>query len=60
MKSLYESILDDEDVLVGGLKKDANNPYLIIKKSLLNAKSVSDLPNDFMSFIKNTLFLDLN
>jgi hypothetical protein len=32
MKTLYESILDDEDILVGGLKKDANNPYLLIKK----------------------------
>ena len=27
MKTLYESILDDEDVLVGNLKKDANNPF---------------------------------
>jgi hypothetical protein len=52
MKSLYESILDDEDVLVGDLKKDANNPYLMIKKWLLNAKSVSDLPDEFMPFIE--------
>lgn len=27
MKTLYESILDDEDVLVGNLKKDTNNPF---------------------------------
>lgn len=26
MKALYESILDDEDVLVTGIKKDTNNP----------------------------------
>ena len=30
MKSLYESILDDEDVLVGDLKKDASNPFLVL------------------------------
>ena len=30
MKSLYESILDDEDVLVGGLKKDARNPFVVL------------------------------
>ena len=30
MKSLYESILDDEDILVGDLKKDANNPFLAL------------------------------
>lgn len=52
MKSLYESILDDEDVLVGNLKKDADNPYLLIKQWLLNAKDVSDLPDKFMSFIE--------
>lgn len=52
MKTLYESILDDEDILVGNLKKDANNPYLLIKTWLLNAKDVSDLPDEFMPFIK--------
>ena len=30
MKTLYESILDDEDVLMGGVKKDANNPLLCL------------------------------
>lgn len=28
MKSLYESILDDEDVLIGKTKESANNPLL--------------------------------
>lgn len=49
---IKESILDDEDVLVGNLKKDADNPYLLIKQWLLNAKDVSDLPDKFMSFIE--------
>lgn len=52
MKSLYESILDDEDILIGDLKKVANNPYLLIKTWLLNAKDVSDLPDEFIPFIK--------
>ena len=30
MKTLYESILDDEDVLASDLKKDANNPFLVL------------------------------
>ena len=28
MKTLYESILDDEDILVGDLKKDIKNPFI--------------------------------
>jgi hypothetical protein len=30
MKTLYESILDDEDILMGDIKKDANNPFLVL------------------------------
>lgn len=30
MKTLYESILDDEDILVGDLKKDVNNPFVTL------------------------------
>ena len=37
MKSLYESILDDEDILMGGVKQDLDNPliklYSIYKKT---------------------------
>lgn len=32
MKTLYESILDDEDVLVGKLIKDSQNPFILIYK----------------------------
>ena len=28
MKTLYESILDDEDVLINDVKKTANNPFI--------------------------------
>ena len=30
MKSLYESILDDEDILMGGVKQDLDNPLLCL------------------------------
>ena len=32
MKSLYESILDDEDILVGKSIKDSQNPFILIYK----------------------------
>lgn len=34
MKTLYESILDDEDVLVKDTKEYSNNPFLIIRALL--------------------------
>ena len=30
MKTLYESILDDEDILIGNIKKDTDNPFLLL------------------------------
>jgi hypothetical protein len=30
MKTLYESILDDEDILTGSVKKDIDNPFLLL------------------------------
>ena len=35
MKTLYESILDDEDVLIGNVKKDFKNPFILLD-TLLN------------------------
>ena len=49
---INESILDDEDVLVADTKKTVNNPYKLIKNWLFGAKDVSDLPDEFMPFIK--------
>ena len=31
MKTLYESILDDEDVLINNIKKQSNNPFRALK-----------------------------
>jgi hypothetical protein len=36
MKSLYESILDDEEELIGRSIKDTQNPFLIIKYDYIN------------------------
>ena len=40
MKTLYESILDDEDVLIGNIKKDTDNPFLLL--SLLSEEDESN------------------
>lgn len=58
MKTLYESILDDEDVLVGDLKKDANNPFvaltLLSENEWCNEEIVLDIIKslDFPKHIK--------
>ena len=38
MKSLYESILDDEGELMGRASKDANNPFLTLKNLIKDKK----------------------
>ena len=43
MKSLYESILDDEDVLIGDIKKSSNNWLLILKQMIFNNYSEEDI-----------------
>ena len=30
MRTLYESILDDEDILIGSVKKDIDNPFQVL------------------------------
>lgn len=42
MKSLYESILDDEDVLIGRLKKDSKNPFRLLRIKRDEAKTTND------------------
>jgi hypothetical protein len=39
MKSLYESILDDEDVLIDDIKKSSNNWLLVLKQMIFNNSS---------------------
>ena len=42
MKTLYESILDDEEVLVGDVKKTVNNPFVMIFNLLNSSKDIRD------------------
>lgn len=56
MKSLYESILDDEDILVGDLKKDANNPFIQLKYILIeNLKDAKDRSKEVRELIKKPI-----
>ena len=56
MKSLYESILDDEDILIGGLKKDANNPFIQLKYILIeNLKDAKDRTKEVEEIIKKPI-----
>ena len=43
MKTLYESILDDEDVLISGAKKHLNNWLLVLKYAMMNRVSDEEL-----------------
>lgn len=55
MKTLYESILDDEDVLVGDLKKDANNPFELMYLIYKQYKSWKKVPKKRINSIINSL-----
>ena len=47
MKSLYESILDDEDILIGNAAKDSKNPINLFRQYLKNRSSNNRLDDDF-------------
>ena len=62
MKTLYESILDDEDILINQVKQQANDPFLVLKSfrgknlmkyndKIINALEVFPLPKS--SKLKN-------
>lgn len=55
MKTLYESILDDEGVLASDLKKDANNPFLVLYNYYIsNGKKIpSGKQKDISSILKS-------
>ena len=48
MKSLYESILDDEDVLISRSIKDSQNPFIILRSEYDSI----DFENDSECFLK--------
>ena len=69
MKSLYESILDDEDVLIKRLKDDVNNPLNLLINTLergieggnINTQEIKSLFQNgtFDNFFEDVLGLDI-
>ena len=63
MKSLYESILDDEDVLISDTKEFANNPLNLLINTLEkgNSQEIKSLIQDgaLDGFFKDVLDLDI-
>lgn len=64
MKTLYESILDDEDVLMNDVKKDADNPliklYSIYKETgdlRKNIKQSLSIATDIMNTLKLSKYI---
>ena len=51
MKSLYESILDDEDVLVNNMRKDINNPFFHIAMLIANKIDYRPLENELRKWL---------
>ena len=49
MKTLYESILDDEDILISDIKKISQNWLLVLKNAMLNFSGNDDEIVDFMN-----------
>lgn len=57
MKRLYESILDDEDVLIGNVKKDTKNPFTLLDISLnQHGENLTSIPekriNEIVELLK--------
>lgn len=64
MKTLYESILDDEDILINDVKKDADNPliklYSIYKKKdnlRDNMRDTLPIATDIMNTLKLSKYI---
>ena len=64
MKTLYESILDDEDILINDVKKDADNPliklYSIYKKTdnlRDNMRDALSIATDIMNALKLSKYI---
>ena len=51
MKTLYESILDDEDVLIRKSKQDINNPFFHIAMLIANKIDYKPLESELMKWL---------
>lgn len=60
MKTLYESILDDEEELMGKFKSDINNPFIRIHSVWFNHnKKLQNIPDNELDDLMNSIFKDL-
>ena len=58
MKTLYESILDDEDVLVRNIKKDSKNPFALLNTLLFQYdENLNAIPEKIINEIVELLKL---
>ena len=63
MKTLYESILDDEDILIDNIKKTSNNPFELIYELFKGDFDIKDIQlildeGVLDDFIEKKLFLN--
>jgi len=57
---IRESILDDEEELIGRLNDDFKNPFITILSTWLNYnKKLQNIPDDELYYLMNSIFKDL-
>jgi hypothetical protein len=60
MKTLYESILDDEEELMSGFRSDINNSFIKIHSVWFNYnKKLQNIPDNELNYLMNSVFEDL-
>ena len=62
MKTLYESILDDEDVLVNKIGEEAKNPFIVIGKLIASSNNLpkdTDVQQEIKNVIEKEIFKHL-
>ena len=60
MKTLYESILDDEEELMGRFRSDINNSFINIHSIWFNYnKKLQNIPDNELDYLMNYIFKDL-
>ena len=56
MKTLYESILDDENILINDVKKDAKDPFIVLSSLYLKYKNVHKIPDNEINNVMYMIF----
>ena len=55
MKTLYESILDDEDILMGGVKRDLDNPLIKLYSIYSNTRDLTSQLDNVEPIVREIL-----